>query len=140
MSSKRVLHFLPDPQGFARFRYVWSAALNGPLLSQPDGQKKQRSWDEQRTDGKIIRALKAISVETVFDKDLTTEMRVRKLRLEGGSVTLTASQFAKLREWWEKMQWGTYDIDDIDDAYEWLMGAPEEQERSAPVEVQDARG
>ena len=45
-------------------------------------------------------------------------------------MTLTGEQFEKLQEWWGRLQWPTYDIDAVEDAYAWLMNAPEADAKS----------
>lgn len=121
----RVLTFEGTDQGKARFRFLFAAVLGGPTAIDPDGpQARQRSWAEQREDGRITRLFKRISDESVLPVN-GNEVRVRALKPEGGEIALTASQFDAIKKWWARMQWPTYDIDDIDDCYEWFLGAPE---------------
>jgi hypothetical protein len=119
----RVLTFGSEQIDKDRYRFVLAAALNGSQVGD-DGQQKRRSWEEQRADGKVLRALKAVSDEETHETP-QGEVRVRVLQPEGGTVTLTGEQFEALKTWWKRLQWPTYDIDQIEDAYEWLMSAPE---------------
>lgn len=117
----RVLSFGTEEIDKQRYRFILSAALNGPIPGE-DGQAKRRTWDEQRADGKVLRALKTISDEKTSGTG-DNEARYRTLKAEGGDVVLTAEQFEKLKSWWTKIQWPVYDIDVIEDTYEWLMSA-----------------
>ncbi len=120
----RVLTFRGEEIDRVRFRFLFAAALNGPLVGD-DGQQKRRSWEEQRADGKALRALKGIGEEQTQETP-QGEVRFYTLRPEGGKVRLSAEQFDKLKTWWGRMQWPTYDIDLVEDAYEWLCGAATE--------------
>ena len=120
----RVLTFGNDDIDKTRYRFVFAAALNGPTVDE-SGQQKRRSWEEQRADGKVLRALKTVSEEQTSDGP-QGEVRFRVLKPEGGAVRLTAEQFDKLKTWWGRMQWPVYDIDAVEDTYEWLCGAATE--------------
>lgn len=120
----KVLRFDDTAAHRDYFRYIFAAVNTGPQLSG-DGQPAKRTWDEQRQDGAIMRALKAISHDDVLGKGTANETRVRVLNEGGGMVTLTASQFDKLKAWWGRMTWPMYDIDTIEDCYEWWIGAPD---------------
>lgn len=120
----RVLTFGSDEVGGARYRFIFSAALNGPTVDDI-GQQKRRTWEEQRIDGRVLRLLKAVSNEETRDTP-QGEVRACVLKPEGGVVVLTGEQFEAIKTWWKRMQWPTYDIDAIEDCYEWLMSAPEQ--------------
>ena len=122
----RVLTFGTELVDRLRFGFCLIAAMNGSAMDGA-GQGKQRSWEEQRADGKVMRALKLASNETITRQGQGDEVRQRILKPEGGVVQLTGEQHDKLKMWWGRIQWPTFDIDDVEDAYEWLCSAPDEK-------------
>ena len=125
----RVLRFDGSDESKARFRYLFTAVINGPLLTD-DGKRSEakRSWDTQRADGKIIRAFKAISHDKDGPADASGEStKTRHLNDDGGVVRLTGEQWKKLDTWWQRLPWPTYDIDLIESCYEWFCDVPDEK-------------
>ena len=126
--KRRVITFDSSEQAVKRFRFIMSAVLNGPAAEDARGR---RSWDDQKADAKVLRAFKTVSVEKTLGEG-SQQIRYRELKEDGGLVRLSPGDFDKLLSWWKKHQWPMYDIDEIEDAFDWLSEAPLEDLDEAP--------
>lgn len=115
---KRRFAFDDTPAGRQAFRLVWDAVLN---RGNPE-QGQRQSKDDHRSEARIVRALKAIS-EPHPDAPLPPEdapdLRMRRLRAGGGTLTLEQPDYKRLCEYVERAQWtaGLTDvIADLEDA------------------------
>jgi hypothetical protein len=105
----------PDtPQGALRCTLAWTAMANRG--NPADGQRKSTS--EQRSEGRIVRALKAITIPAPSQPEPERgqpDLRARQLKEGGGAIELDQPDFKRLVEYIESMQWAGAVTDEVSD-------------------------
>lgn len=116
----RVLTFIPnDERSAKRFAVCWQAVVHGGQAIESK-TRQIRSFDVQRREGKLLDAFDVVSEPEPNDPN---KIGLRRLRPEGGAVTMTTELFAMLCEYIEAVGWMGMAVRDAVDTRDWLPEA-----------------
>lgn len=123
MARLRTLTFdAADEKRFALFYNLFVAGGNQVYRQPQTGLPLARARDERGKEGRIITALEALSLE------VDEQTGARRLRPEGGTLTLDQKQHELVMKYLEAAPAGTQDSARVDALLDWVGAAPQTPE------------